>query len=301
MAVLWRVWRDDRAYAMNIKLKQTKAVLDRLYSRYNRFDRIAPDPLQFVYQYRLPEDQEIVGLLAAVLAYGRVMQIQKSMTDLLARLGPSPYALVQQLKASHQKKLTSFKHRFNTGQDLYYLLKAIQQLLVTHGSLEQAFLAGYHAQHESVMPALASFRNRLLSCIEPRFRQSGVLYLLADPEKGSPCKRLNLFLRWMVRDDDVDAGLWALIDPAKLIVPMDVHMSRLCRLIGFHDKNQVSLKTAMQVTACFAEVSPIDPVKYDFALSRVGIVEQCKGEACAHCPVCELRPVCRVGLSLGTV
>ncbi len=283
---------------MNSELKQTQIVLEKLYSRYNRFDRIVPDPLQFVYQYQLPEDQEIVGLLAAVLAYGRVAQIQKSMVDLLTRLGPSPYVWVQQLRASHQKELTSFKHRFNTGQDLYYLLRAIQQLLARHGSLQQAFLAGYQGQHETVMPALASFRNRLLSCIEPRFRQAGVLYLLADPDKGSPCKRLNLFLRWMVRDDDVDAGLWTQIDPAKLVVPMDVHMSRLCRLIGFHNKRQVSLETAVQVTRCFAKISPADPVKFDFALSRVGILEQCKGEACAHCRPCELRPVCTVGLSL---
>jgi uncharacterized protein (TIGR02757 family) len=278
---------------MKTELKQMKEALDRLYTTYNRFDRIAPDPLQFVYQYDSREDREIVGFLSAVLAYGRVGHIQKSVTNLLARLGSSPHGFVRQLNASDQKELTSFIHRFNTGQDIYHVLLAIKHLLEEYGSLEQAFLAGYNDQQPNIVPALVRFQDKLMSYIEPRHRQSGVRYLLADPKKGSPVKRLNLFLRWMVRCDDVDAGLWTQVDPAKLVVPMDVHMSRLCRLIGFHDKNQVSLDTALQVTMRFAEICPEDPVKYDFALSRVGILEQCKGEANPQCQACKLKRVCR--------
>ncbi len=280
---------------MKAELIQVKDALDRLYTTYNRFDRIALDPLQFVYQYESREDREIVGFLSAVLAYGRVAQIQKSVTDLLARVGSSPYGFVRELNASDQKTLTSFTHRFNTGQDMYHVLLAIKHLLNECGSLEQAFLLGYDAQHANIVPALVCFRDKLMSHIEPRHRQSGVRYLLADPQKGSPVKRLNLFLRWMVRSDDVDAGLWTQVDPAKLVVPMDVHMSRLCRLIGFHSENQMSLDTALQVTRRFAEICPEDPVKYDFALSRVGIVEQCKGAANPRCRACELKRACSAG------
>lgn len=280
---------------MTVEQKQIKDVLDRLYKTYNRFDRIAPDPLQFVHHYASREDREIVGFLCAVLAYGRVAHIQKSVTNLLARLGDSPHEFVLQLDASRKKDLASFTHRFNTGQDVYHVLLAVKHLLEECGSLEQAFLLGYDDRQANVIPALVRFRDRLMACIDPHYTRPGLGYLLADPKKGSPVKRLNLFLRWMVRCDDVDAGLWTQVDPSKLVVPMDVHMSRLCRLIGFHNKNQVSLDTALQVTTRFAEISPDDPVKYDFALSRVGIVEQCKGQVCANCPACELRTVCSVG------
>jgi uncharacterized protein (TIGR02757 family) len=277
---------------MNAELKQMTDVFDRLYTTYNRSDWIGSDPLQFVYQYASREDQEIVGFLSAILAYGRVTQIQKSVADLLARLGASPFGFVQALTPSDQTGLTSFTHRFNTGQDMYHVCLAIKRCLEECGSLEQAFLLGYDESHADIVPALGHFRDKLMSYIEPRHRQSGVRYLLADPQKGSPCKRLNLFLRWMVRCDDVDPGLWTQVDPARLVVPMDVHMSRLCRLIGFHSKNQVSLATALEVTSRFAEICPEDPVKYDFALSRVGIVGQCKGQANPQCLTCELKRAC---------
>jgi uncharacterized protein (TIGR02757 family) len=283
---------------MKAELKQMKDVLNRLYTTYNRFDRIGADPLQFVYHYASREDREIAGFLSAVLAYGRVAHIQKSVANLLARLGSSPYGFVQQLAPSDQKGLTSFAHRFNTGQDMYHMLLAIKRCLTECGSLEQAFLLAYDDEHANIVPALRCFRDKLMSYIEPRHRQSGVRYLLADPQKGSPCKRLNLFLRWMVRRDDVDPGLWTRVDPAKLVVPMDVHMSRFCRLIGYNIKKQVYLDTAWQVTMRFAEICPEDPVKYDFALSRVGIVEQCKGQANPQCWACELKRACGVGAGL---
>jgi hypothetical protein len=143
----------------------------------------------------------------------------------------------------------------------------------------------------------------------------GLKYLLASPAGGSVCKRLNLFLRWMVRDDDVDTGLWKGVDKAKLIVPVDVHMGRLCRILGFypvrsnlgksahptsmqisngaHAKKTVSLSTAVQITKSFAEITPSDPVKYDFALSRVGITQGCSGKYDKRCDTCELNEFCK--------
>ena len=118
-------------------------------------------------------------------------------------------------------------------------------------------------------------------------------YLIVSPSRGSACKRMNLFLRWMVRDDDVDTGIWKSIDKAKLIVPIDVHMGRLCRFLGFHNKKVISLKTAIEITSHFNEIEPSDPVKYDFALSRIGIVENCTGKYNSACQTCELDAFCR--------
>ena len=117
-------------------------------------------------------------------------------------------------------------------------------------------------------------------------------YLLVSPEGGSGCKRLNLYLRWMVRDDEVDAGVWKKVDRAKLLVPVDVHMNRLCGILGFHNRKAVSMRTAEEVTGRFAEIEPSDPVKYDFALSRVGIVEECNGRERKECEICELAGFC---------
>jgi uncharacterized protein (TIGR02757 family) len=121
----------------------------------------------------------------------------------------------------------------------------------------------------------------------------GLAFLLAGPGRGGAAKRLNLFLRWMVRSDDVDAGLWRSVDKSKLIVPVDVHIARLCRILGFHNHKNVSLKTAIEITRNFAQISPADPVKYDFALSRIGILEDCTGNRRERCNVCELLPWCR--------
>jgi uncharacterized protein (TIGR02757 family) len=119
------------------------------------------------------------------------------------------------------------------------------------------------------------------------------MYLLCDPANGSACKRLNLFLRWMVRDDDVDAGIWKKVDKAKLVVPVDVHMARLCRFLKLYKRKTVSLSAALEITQAFAEIEPFDPVKYDFALSRIGIVEDCNGAYRPQCEDCELLEFCR--------
>ena len=121
----------------------------------------------------------------------------------------------------------------------------------------------------------------------------GLSYLLPRPTAGSACKRLNLFLRWMVRNDDVDAGLWKSIDKTRLIVPVDVHIARLCRILGLYSRKTASLSTAVKITESFAEIEPADPVKYDFALTRIGILENCTGQHRQGCEFCELFGFCR--------
>ncbi|MBN2588886.1 MAG: TIGR02757 family protein [Sedimentisphaerales bacterium] len=271
-----------------------KNILEKLYDRYNHKNLIKPDPLQFIYNYSEPGDMEIAGLLSAALAYGRVEQIQKSLIKLFGLMGDSPFEYVLSFNQAKRKKLQNFKHRFNTGDDIADLLELLKTILKEYGSIEKYFLNGYDESHENIIPALTTFCNSLLKIHSSKYKENkGLGYLLVSPANGSACKRMNLFLRWMVRDDEVDSGIWKSIDKAKLIVPIDVHMGRLCRFLGFHDKNTISLKTAIEITQHFVKIEPNDPVKYDFALSRIGIIENCTGKHTSACQVCELNMFCK--------
>ncbi|MBN2183066.1 MAG: TIGR02757 family protein [Sedimentisphaerales bacterium] len=280
---------------MKIRRPAIKDVLERLYYKYNRRNLIKPDPLQFVYKYSKRADMEIAGLLSAVLAYGRVEQIQNSLTKLFSIIGESPYAFVKEFGPAHRKKLHVFKHRFTTGDDISDLLALLKIVLEQYGSIENYFISGYSKSDKNIIPALTIFCDSLSNRYAAKHNghiSNGLKYLLASPSRGSASKRLNLFLRWMVRDDQVDAGVWKSVDKAKLIVPVDVHMGRLCRIIGFHNNKTTTLKTAVKITENFAEMEPADPVKYDFALSRIGIVENCTGRYSPACEICELSSFC---------
>jgi uncharacterized protein (TIGR02757 family) len=286
---------SSRRFASMEQPESIKTVLEKLYRKYNHYEFIGPDPLQFVYRYSKREDMEIAGLLAAELAYGRVQQIQKSLTDLLGRMGASPFDFVLNFDKQKRKILKKFKHRFTSGDDISDLLELLKKVLMRYGSIEEFFVQGYNPEDENVIPALSKFCDSLLEMYSKNHNSQASMqlnYLLTRPSAGSACKRLNLFLRWMVRNDDVDAGLWKRIDKAKLIVPIDVHMGRLCRILGFHDRKAVSLSTAVKITERFAEIEPSDPVKYDFALSRIGILDNCMGRLRRGCEFCELFKFC---------
>jgi uncharacterized protein (TIGR02757 family) len=275
-----------------VKLKK---LFEGLYNRFNHRNLIKPDPLQFVYQYNSPSDKEIVAFLSAALAYGRVEQIEKSLSNLFARMGKSPYAFVQGFDKASRKKLNGFKHRFTTGQDIADLLVILKKVLSRYSSIEGFFADGYNPNDKNIIPALTRFCDSLWKMYSKDHNGQpsvGMKFLLAGPVGGSACKRLNLFLRWMVRKDDVDPGLWKSIDKAKLIVPVDVHIGRLSRILGFHNNKTISLATAIQITESFAQIEPADPVKYDFALSRIGITEGCNGKYNLRCESCELFDFC---------
>ncbi len=280
---------------MRKHLIKIKNILDTLYLRYNHRKCIKPDPLQFVYRYKKPADMEVAALLSAVLAYGRVQQIEKDLNDLFSRMGVSPYAFVLDFDKSRRKKLSSFKHRFTTGEDIADLLLVLKKVLRGKGSIEKHFLSAYSKSDENIIPALTKFCDSLYEIYSKetgRDVSRGLKYLLASPAGGSACKRLNLFLRWMVRDDEVDTGLWKGVDEAKLIVPVDTHMFRLCEILGLHRQKTASLTAARKITQSFLELEPSDTVKYDFALSRVGITEGCNGKYNPRCSTCELLDFC---------
>ena len=276
---------------MDAQTRQTRILLEKLYARYNHRVCVPPDPLQFVYRYAERRDMEIAAFLASALAYGRVRQIERSLIQLFDRMDNAPYYFTSHFDSSARAKLRSFKHRFTTGDDVADLLSLFRRVFDDHGSLESFFASGYCREDATILPALSRFCDFLCQMHGEQV-PAGLSYLLANPRRGSASKRLNLFLRWMVRHDEVDPGLWKSIDPAKLVVPMDVHMGRLCRLLGLHDDRTISLSTALKVTRAFTRMNPADPVKYDFALSRIGILEDCHGQRRAECEFCELDNVC---------
>lgn len=244
-----------------------KKKLDELYVLYNRPSYVHPDPLEFLYDYKHIRDREIVGFIAAVLAYGRVAQILKSVSIVLKTMGASPLSYVKSASSkSLRKDYSGFTHRFATGENMTALLMGMKQVIKNHGSLYEGFLYGFKSNHYTVLPALTAFAKKLT-----QIRGPSAGHLIPLPERGSACKRLNLFLRWMVRKDDVDPGGWEKIPTSKLIIPLDVHMHRAGIQLGFTTRKQADMRTALEVTDGFKKIAPKDPVRYDFALTRLGI------------------------------
>jgi uncharacterized protein (TIGR02757 family) len=244
-----------------------KAALERIYRKYNRRSHVHPDPLEFLYAYDDLRDREVAGMVASALAYGRVAQILKSAGAVLDVLGPAPSdALLRTPPESFSATLCGFVHRFATGAGICALLSGIRQVLVRHGTLQACFCKHREPGQAGVLPALSG----LVEEIRAGARNDPG-HLLPAPARKSACKRLHLFLRWMVRNDAVDPGGWDRVSPAELIVPLDVHMHRVGRRLGFTNRKAGDLKTALEITDGFRRFSPKDPVRYDFALTRVGM------------------------------
>ena len=248
----------------------THELLERLYRKYNHREYVHPDPLEFVYNYASPEDREIVALLASVLAYGKVKMILRSVSTVLDAIGPSPSEFVA-CSSEHALggALAGFKHRFTTGEELGGLLVGVKRMLEEHGSLNAGFTSGLYRSDKTVMPALSRFTSQLASMA----RQS-CDFMLPDPARGSACKRLNLFLRWMVRYDRVDPGGWTGVPRSKLVVPLDTHMYKVGRSLGFTSRKSADLRAALEITEGFRGIVPRDPVRYDFSLTRLGIRDE---------------------------
>lgn len=244
-----------------------KKKLDALYNGYNKPDYVHPDPLEFLYDYEKIEDREIVGLIASSLAYGRVVQILKSVSLVLNKMGRSPLGYVKKASPKSLKKdFSVFTHRFASVEHMTALFLGMKQVIKDHGSLYEGFLSGFKSDEDTILHAITTFARNLT---QVKGHSAG--HLIPLPERGSACKRLNLFLRWMVRKDDVDPGGWDNIPTSKLIIPLDVHMHRAGLQLGFTDRKQGNMRTALEITEGFKKIAPEDPVRYDFALTRLGI------------------------------
>lgn len=242
-------------------------MLEDLYRNFNKREFVHPDPLELLYGYPDVGDREIVGLVASSIAYGRVSQILRSASAVLEPMGDSPRRFVlEESSRSMKGAFRGFKHRFTTGDDISAMLLGVKRALEKHGSLNRCFLAGMGEGDATVLGALSGFTAELSGTTGLRCG-----FLLPNPEKGSACKRLNLFLRWLVREDDVDPGGWRGVPPSMLLVPLDTHMHRICGSLGLTSRRQPDLRAVLEVTDSFRALVPDDPVRYDFALTRFGI------------------------------
>ncbi len=248
----------------NLNKKLCIEVLESLYLKYNRREYVTPDPLQFLYNYRENRDIEIVALIAASLAYGNVKMILRSIEKILSVMGsPFDYTMTTTL-GEMIKDFANFKHRFTKGEEIANLLFSVQNINKNFGSMYNLFYKIYLANKSAtnINATVKIFFNEFFSNCPT---------LLANPLKGSACKRIHLFLRWMIRKDNVDLGIWENIDTSFLIIPLDTHMLNISNLLNFTKRKDNSIKTALEITEKFSELNYEDPVKYDFVLTRFGI------------------------------
>jgi uncharacterized protein (TIGR02757 family) len=240
-------------------------ILESHYRQYNKKRYITPDPLELVYEFENPADREVAGLIASSFALGRVKSIVDTGRYVLQTLKDPARVLRDSSARDIRRRFTGFKYRFFSENDIAELLLAIGAVLRRFGSLENCFLEHIDPSSETTLPALTRF-------VQSIYDEAGApLKMLPDPRRGSACKRLHLFLRWMIRHDAVDPGVWTGISPSVLIVPMDVHMHRISREFDMTGRKQADAKTALEVTGFFKSLRPDDPVRYDFCLTRVGI------------------------------
>jgi len=277
-----------------------KAALDRLYLDFDRGGRIS-DPIERVRPYADPADREVAGFLAAGLAFGRVAGILASIDAVLGVMGPSPAAFVRRFDPRRDtRRFSAFGHRWTRGIDVAGVCWILRHMIESSGSLEAFFAAGDDPAAEDIGPGLDSFSRRAREVeLGPVYGTvpavPGAHGLFARPSSGSACKRLNLFLRWMVRRDAVDLGVWMRVPRARLIVPLDVHVIRVSRCLGLTSLATPGWRMAADITRSLRAVDADDPVRYDFALCHVGMLGLCGFGQKAGDSRCPLRGACRPG------
>jgi uncharacterized protein (TIGR02757 family) len=258
------------------------AALDRLYAAFDAPES-AMDPIQIVRRYPDLADREIVAFVAAGLAFGRVASVMASVETVCRIMGPSPAAFVRGFDARRDGAvLRPFVHRWVKGPELIALFTTLGRMLDEFGSLEACFAAGYDDTHADLAPAIEAFAAR-----------AGKSYFFARPSTGSACKRMNLFLRWMIRRDAVDPGGWTRIPASKLLVPLDTHTIRVGRCLQLTRRTSPGWRMAADITNALRASDPDDPVRYDFALCHLSMMGGCGYGTKQGDTQCALRGYCR--------
>lgn len=281
-----------------------KARLDELYAAFD-LEHVVADPIWIVRRFRHPADREIVAFCAAALAFGRVQSVLNSIEALVAVMGPRPAEFVRQFVPERDgAALFPLVHRWTRGVDLVALVWVLRQMLERGGSIEGFFAEGMHPDALTVVDALESFSTRAMTLDLREVygtvpARPGVAYFFSRPSSGGACKRLNLFLRWMVRIDRVDLGIWSRVRPAQLIVPLDTHVIRVGRCLRLTKLTSPGWRMAAQITSSLRELDPVDPVKYDFSLCHLGMMGACGFGSPQKDAQCPLKGHCRPGPAAG--
>jgi uncharacterized protein (TIGR02757 family) len=255
---------------MRISRSELKEFLDEKADKYNNQNFIENDPISIPHRFTLKEDIEISGFLVASFSWGNRKSIIKSADRMLMLMGESPYDFVLNHQDRHLTKLAGFVHRTFQSEDLCHFVRALQNIYENKGGLEHIF--NTYQTDDSMQPAIHEFRKIFFS-VPPPFR---TLKHVADPMKGSAAKRINMYLRWMVRRDNrgVDFGIWQSISPSALSCPLDIHSGNVARALGLIQRNQNDAKALIELDTNLRKFDKDDPVKYDFALFGLGVSEK---------------------------
>lgn len=253
--------------------EELKRFLDAKVEEYNRIDFIENDPIVIPHAYTKKEDIEITAFWASMLAWGQRKTIINKCNALFEMMDNAPHAFITQHEEADLKPFLSFKHRTFNDIDTLYFIDALARIYRELGSLEKAFVLGLSLNDEHVGNGLIAFHEYFFASEDAPQRTRKHI---STPQRKSACKRLNMFLRWMVRKDDagVDFGIWNSISPAQLICPCDVHVERVARNLGLVKRKQTDWQMALELTKALKEFDSLDPVKYDFALFGLGIEER---------------------------
>ena len=277
-----------------------KAALDRLYDAFNAPDS-ALDPIQIVRRYPDAADREVVAFVASALAFGRVASVMASVEAICRVLGPAPATFVRAFDPARDgRALESLVHRWTRGRDFIALLWVLRRLIDTHGSLEDAFLPVDPAAAD-LGAAIERFSGAARAIdLRPAYGRvvpttPGVYYFFSRPSTGGACKRINLFLRWMVRHDRVDPGGWTRIPSRQLVVPLDTHTIRIGKCLRLTRRASPGWKMAAEITAALRTLDPIDPVRYDFSLCHLSMMGACGFRMKKGSRDCPLKPFCAPG------
>ena len=252
------------------QVEKLRSFLDEKVIQYNCFDFIETDPISIPHRFKKNQDIEISALFAATLAWGQRKTIINKCSELMRLMDNAPHDFILNHQSEDLKPFTSFVHRTFNGTDALYFIDFLKRYYKKHQSLEDAFMSGFKSG--GARSALIDFRELFFAADYAPVRTRKHL---STPKNKSACKRLNMFLRWMVRQDDsgVDFGIWKKISPAALICPLDLHVERVARNLKLISRKQVDWETAEELTASLRQLDAKDPVKYDFALFGLGAFE----------------------------
>lgn len=271
---------------------QVKPHLDKLLKKFDK-SYLNPDPLAAVEGISSHKNIEVALLIAALFAYGRADLIQRNVTNILAAMIPSPAKFCDSfIQSPPSGWMKGFKYRFNTRSDLIGLIKAIGVARERHGSIKNLFLEHDDPNEETILPGLTGMAKALRKYSGKR--NDSIKYLISDPASGGASKRWNLFLRWMVRKDEVDPGPWhGAVSTSRLVIPLDTHVARIARLLGMLERKSNDWKAALTLTRFLRELDPKDPVKYDFAICSYGKLGYCVRQIDPDkCDKCDMDSIC---------